>query len=67
MSLSKRRVDGIDRDENNDEQEWGNDMAFEPKMEHASRPGVKTAIGALAIGAGIALIVFWSQIKAFLS
>ncbi len=37
----------------------------EVKLEHASRPGPKTAVLLGAIIVGIALIVYWSQIKAF--
>jgi hypothetical protein len=37
------------------------------KLEPASRPGVKTATIAAAIVLGIAIIVYWSQIKAVLN
>lgn len=36
----------------------------EVKLEHASRPGPKTAAVLGAIVVGIALIVYWSQLKA---
>jgi hypothetical protein len=36
----------------------------EVKLEHASRPGPKTAAVFGAIVIGIALIVYWAQIKA---
>ena len=38
-------------------------MIVEPKLEHASRPGLKTAAVMVAIMVGIALIVYWPQIK----
>lgn len=37
----------------------------EVKLEHASRPGPKTAAVLGAIIVGIALIIYWAQIKAF--
>jgi hypothetical protein len=37
------------------------------KLEHASRPGIKTATVAAAIVVGVALIVYWPQIKAILN
>ena len=42
-------------------------MIIEPKLEHASRPGPKTAIVMAAIAIGIALIVYWPQIKSSLN
>ena len=42
-------------------------MSFEPKLEHASRPGAKTAVVMVAIAIGIAMIVYWPQIKASLN
>jgi hypothetical protein len=36
----------------------------EVKLEHASRPGPKTAVVLGAIVVGIAIIVYWAQIKA---
>lgn len=38
-------------------------MSFEPKMEHASRPGIRSAIAMIAVGLGIAAIFYWAQLK----
>lgn len=42
-------------------------MSFEPKMEPASRPGIKSAAAMIAVGIGIALIFYWAQIKILLN
>ena len=38
-------------------------MSFEPKMEHASRPGLKSLAAMIFVGIGVALIFYWPQIK----
>jgi hypothetical protein len=38
-------------------------MIAEPKMEHASRPGIKSGLVLIAVAAGIATIFYWPQIK----